>query len=768
MKADAYNSNIGNTELSTSNSTDLAYNTTAISYEQLSRQFYQSYDPSIGLHTAAVLGGILVWLVIYVIYRTKVRKCVLRLIKKNFAEEEELDPKDSDSDVDFCGGVNPTMVRALINPSIVIDESPSQSPLAYEHYAKPGDHDCFSPYSLPEAGIVEEGLVFRFPYPCHGGSQQHLNYYHQHSYSEHHERLLQLPKSDIDVATATAHWVQYTPLQARSHKDFANLMFAMKSRGRLAENKPCSCPNVCSISQQPLPLLEMPYSWSKSLPVLSSSLSNHILSAYDSVLNKPAISKDIKDLINSKRKRKKHKHDIHDLDDGEYAALIEKGFAAKLQSNRRQSLSGVSYRRDKSRSKRKKVPPKLTIQVPDTKENLPFVNIPNVVRSPVPIPFTPTIMIQNSQSTTKRGQRCNSNTSASSCSSTDLLLASNQGPPIQKPIPGSPKLLSPHLLSPSYDSRKRSQTIFNWSRQDVNRYNDEYRKLSSGSGSPCSITNQQCSFVYPRRESRREQDNHFHSNDEIFRRRHGRCGDNVLMSQARHSELFDHYRSLGDCNYNIDFLSNTSPPGNQNQKRSLSADIPFPVNLHEEEHSPTCSNESNKNFLSYSPTPYLLQVPDSSSLHHTLGPDCGNNANFYLDTRHQPSMRHCVHSDSNIAYHTGMYIPIMPHVDSVRRHSAFNPGEINLSFCDDTTVRPSSSFGSSGSNNSPHHHPQLPHRHHHHPHGGQHSDHHNHHHHHSTSTLGLEDGSSQHIAYVSHPQSYLSRSYSAVVMETKL
>ncbi|CAG5124487.1 unnamed protein product, partial [Candidula unifasciata] len=638
--------NIGNSDLIASNSSDLVYNTTSVSYEQLSRQFYQSYDPSIGLHTAAVLGGILVWLVLYVIYRTKIRKCVIRLIKKNFGEEEELDPKNSDSDIDFCGGVNPTMVRALINPSIVIDESPTQSPLAYEqHYGKSGDHDCLSPYSLPEAGINEDDLVFRFPHPSH------------------------LPRSEVDIPTATAYWVRHTPLQTISHKDFASLMFAIKSRGPLALNKPCSCPNVCSRSQQQLPLLEMPYSWSKSLPTLSSPLSNQILSAYDAVLNQ-ASYKTIKDLINAKRKRNKH---YHERDHGEYFSLIDKGIMTKFQSSHRKSLSGVSYRIDKSRSKKKKIPPKLTIQIPDAKENLSFVKIPNVDRSPVPIPFTPTIMIQNSQSTSRRGPQRDSNTSASSCSSTDLLLASNQGPPIQKPLPGSPKPPSPHFLSPAYDGRKRSQCFFNWNRQDINRYNDEYRKISSGSTSPCSITHQQCSFVYPRKESKREQDTHFHSNDEIFRRRHGRCGDNVLVSQARHGELFDHYRSLGDWNYNNDFLSSTSPVGTNSQQRCLSADIPFSVNLPEEEHSPTCSNESNKNFLSFSPTPYLLQVPDPSSLHLSLTPDCGTTGKFYLGPGGQPPMRHCVHSDSNIAYHTGIYLPGVPNVDSVRRHSAFNP-----------------------------------------------------------------------------------------------
>ena len=46
------------------------------------RQFYNSYDPEVGINTASVLGGILLVLVIYVVYRTKCRKRLLGLIQK--------------------------------------------------------------------------------------------------------------------------------------------------------------------------------------------------------------------------------------------------------------------------------------------------------------------------------------------------------------------------------------------------------------------------------------------------------------------------------------------------------------------------------------------------------------------------------------------------------------------------------------------------------------------------------------------------------------
>ncbi|XP_021372461.1 uncharacterized protein LOC110462690 [Mizuhopecten yessoensis] len=50
-------------------------------YRQQQKQFYDSYDPSVGYNTAAVLGGMLVLLVMYVFYRTKVRKHLISLFR---------------------------------------------------------------------------------------------------------------------------------------------------------------------------------------------------------------------------------------------------------------------------------------------------------------------------------------------------------------------------------------------------------------------------------------------------------------------------------------------------------------------------------------------------------------------------------------------------------------------------------------------------------------------------------------------------------------
>nr|KAG5699628.1 hypothetical protein BaRGS_005076 [Batillaria attramentaria] len=51
-------------------------------------EFYSSYNPQIGLHTAAVLGGILGWLVVYLLYKTKVKKCVVRFVRKKYNQRK--------------------------------------------------------------------------------------------------------------------------------------------------------------------------------------------------------------------------------------------------------------------------------------------------------------------------------------------------------------------------------------------------------------------------------------------------------------------------------------------------------------------------------------------------------------------------------------------------------------------------------------------------------------------------------------------------------
>ncbi|KAH3834696.1 uncharacterized protein LOC127876102 [Dreissena polymorpha] len=47
-----------------------------------SERFYSSYNPEVGINTATILGGLLVLLVIYVVYRTLCRKRLLKVLEK--------------------------------------------------------------------------------------------------------------------------------------------------------------------------------------------------------------------------------------------------------------------------------------------------------------------------------------------------------------------------------------------------------------------------------------------------------------------------------------------------------------------------------------------------------------------------------------------------------------------------------------------------------------------------------------------------------------
>lgn len=74
--------------LSITNTTDTAADTGVQQTQHSNRtrlvgeQIYDTYDPEVGINTATVLGGFLVFLVLYVIYRTKCRKRLLAGLQK--------------------------------------------------------------------------------------------------------------------------------------------------------------------------------------------------------------------------------------------------------------------------------------------------------------------------------------------------------------------------------------------------------------------------------------------------------------------------------------------------------------------------------------------------------------------------------------------------------------------------------------------------------------------------------------------------------------
>ena len=52
----------------------------------LEREFYKTYDPNIGFNTALVLGVMLSSLLLYVVYRTKIRKPLLAFVRRKISE----------------------------------------------------------------------------------------------------------------------------------------------------------------------------------------------------------------------------------------------------------------------------------------------------------------------------------------------------------------------------------------------------------------------------------------------------------------------------------------------------------------------------------------------------------------------------------------------------------------------------------------------------------------------------------------------------------
>ncbi|KAH9492663.1 hypothetical protein Btru_024416 [Bulinus truncatus] len=790
-------------------------------------EFYKSYDPSIGLHTAAVLGGILVWLVIYVIYRTKVRKCVIRLVRKKCigeVEEGEEDGGEADSkkisyseEKDSMSVVSPNMVRPFINPSIVIDSTPPesspQSPATYDQYMKSGNRESNSPYPLQ--GNNHDGFIFQFPYSGHHHHHGHNQYqlYHQQFCQEaadlqHQQMCLErLPQSEIDIPTATAQWVQNMPLAARSHQDFAGLLLAMQSRGLLAMNKPCSCPLVCPRSPQPLPLLDFPSTWNKSLPALSSSISSQLLSAYETATSNHNGLKDIKEIINARRKHlNKRRNKVGSSsyrDHIEYTKLEQQSHLSEcVDSNLKLSLRR-EYPPQQAGVKKKpsKSPPNLTIMIPDAKESAGLISHIALNRSPVPIPVTPTVMIQNSQSGCRRHAACDSNSSVTSSSSTDFLSSAPRHRSIQGNIP------SPHLLSPQCENRLRrpnNANHFSWSKEDVQRLSSKSDLRRSGSVSPHPYHWHRCSFSKNGGCRHKGTDN-----GRGLKQRHGSWSDCDVISVVSAKTLpigpnesgmaarSGHRRTLSDYNkYYADLMGpdRSSPMAHPHQhRRSLSADITYAMSQQRELASPTYSNGSNKNSLgtssySHSPSPHLLQVPDPNNLRpFTPDPNLSNQCQGQTPSgESQGAPRHYVYSDNNIAYYSGCSCqPGEGNNPIARRHSTHAPpitGETSLSHCADNSVRATSSFGSAssqGSANHPQHQFKAPHKHHcqHQYHRYSQHSHPVHHHsshlrHNSTDMLASECTLPRANMYsqlcAPGAQGSMNRSYSAVIMETKL
>ncbi|XP_046544449.1 uncharacterized protein LOC124254654 [Haliotis rubra] len=337
-------------------------------------RFYRSYNPNVGLHTAAVLGGILVWVIIYLFYRTKCKKAVIRLIRekrkkdKVFAEKEVMGRFIPTTVEQTCGLLEHSTIggfeQKFFGKDFVIDQIQASiecqklivnehnySPTTDDQHSKWNQTELPSPVLLPTCNLSSPSVT---TLDLHQMRQQRL--------------IQQLPSVETDIAQATAQWVQDQPLssQSASFQDISGVILKVQPH-TVRNHIPGSCPlDSLTLRHNLTPVT--PKTWNKSMPILSENL--HISCEELSVEKK------------------------------------------------------TNYKEDK----KVKVLPKLTIPIPDLKE---FSSSSRLnAYSPVPIPVTPTVMIQNftSKGNTKNSplHRNNSNDSMTSNSSEDPLLAQPQ------------------------------------------------------------------------------------------------------------------------------------------------------------------------------------------------------------------------------------------------------------------------------------------------------------------------------------------------------
>lgn len=196
---------------STAPSAGLSHNTSAPAvfgseewYRQRQEEFYKGYDPSVGFNTAAVLGGMLVLLVIYVFYRTKVRKhllSLLRYIKNEYKRKHNADygAPETTEQMTYSFGDGP---QAPDGKEINQDgDTAGQSEVRSKGSTIPVQFLSFDSGTLSEHANTLEGCsreeILRRVRPAISIDRQ---------YSE--DETKQLPVVVMDMEIATADWVQ--------------------------------------------------------------------------------------------------------------------------------------------------------------------------------------------------------------------------------------------------------------------------------------------------------------------------------------------------------------------------------------------------------------------------------------------------------------------------------------------------------------------------------------------------------------------------------
>ena len=360
-------------------------------------------------------------------------------------------------------------------------------------------------------------------YPSDHCEDRHRHHHHQHRHHPHrhlqqqdemyrHACPQQLPKSVLDIPSATARWVQNMPLAMRSFHDltggpggFGAFRFGGLHQSTLGPMrpvyKPCSCPMVCPPSpQHPLQLLE-PNVWNNSMPALPDALSERLnggapfledsLDCMNLLRRRNENASDVMEMVNAKRKKMRRRRERKAREDSgtmgrrrassrdsrEHNFIKNGGYpsqgrrhtmcVAEPDIDQNRQSSGNTHAKS---SVRTKAPPNLTISIPDI-SNSSNKNITNSInvdgssnnprRSPVPLPVTPTVTIQNSCGPSYHHRRHTSIASVSSSSSDLMVLPVPLPVACSQPLTPPPRLPPPQLLSspnpvPSSPSRLSS------------------------------------------------------------------------------------------------------------------------------------------------------------------------------------------------------------------------------------------------------------------------------------------------------------------------
>ncbi|XP_041356615.1 uncharacterized protein LOC121373885 [Gigantopelta aegis] len=341
-------------------------------YSLEEREFYQSYDPNVGLHTAAVLGGILVLLILFLLYKTKCKKAVKALVKhirkkhrqrKLLLEQEASMGKSVPSVVEpMCNSTDACSVGCgeCECESVACDEQPI---VCQTNDCCPGNsHSCVpatdavmmdtSPRGSNMEVTSTEIPTFNISGPSPSSSPVEDSSFQT------------LPVLETDIATATALWVQDMPLSSQSVNDVSGVILQVQSN-MTKMHTTGSCPLQTMLSQPSLTPIPLAQTWNKSLPILSKSIT--------------------------------------------------------MSCEHMQLETGCDIQsKEQARSRN---PHNLTIAIPDATDLSSTAKLR--VHSPVPFPVTPTVTIQNFTSkgnSQHSSLQRDSNDSLTSNSSEDLLL----------------------------------------------------------------------------------------------------------------------------------------------------------------------------------------------------------------------------------------------------------------------------------------------------------------------------------------------------------